>query len=264
MSLRRITTDKSLPLDAPAAAAASAVRPLALLACSSRYGSTALVSGSTRLLVYATQQDIVASILSSSDHAPEPRSAVDLPGVPAQLKFSCDESRLFALPEAGSCVWLCETVPAARLLSTISVPAGDKVLQIYPNPGLADLCYAITASGALLAVDVGSSQNHEFMSVPIPPGDQLITTACWSRKGKQLACGTASGTIIRVSLDGSVKGTIPAPPALPADSSVRHILWLENSVFLVAYACDSDEPAVMFQVSVSLSVYITLRRPTTA
>ena len=78
-------------------------------------------------------------------------------------------------------------------------------------------------------------------------------TACWSAKGKQLVVGTPSGKLVQYTPEGEAKAEIPSPLELdpPAQYYPSFVRWLENDIFLVAYAQvhgSPDEPLEVFVI----------------
>lgn len=216
--LKRISTDSFFP-----ASSGKHLPTSSLLACSSIYSYTCLASD-TGLGIYKTA-DISSAIEAKADIFV---GEIKLASPALVIKLSGSEKRVFVVT--------CDTVHVYDVLSILSTShrepsysikeSNDPICDIFPNPAIDnESCVASTKSGRLLSLLNGST-------TPIPV-DFQTTTACWSKKGKQLACGTTTGQIVRILLDGTVKNTIAAPNGV--SSSVNHVIWVETKVFIAVY-----------------------------
>ena len=93
---------------------------------------------------------------------------------------------------------------------------------ILPNP-TSDTFVILTSSNELFHLD----SSYSLSKIPI----KGVETVTWSQKGKQLACGV-DGSIIQITIDGTVRNTIPHPPSFP-NSRILDIQWIENKVFII-------------------------------
>lgn len=113
--------------------------------------------------------------------------------------------------------------------------AGEPLIDLCPNPAPDSPLLAVLGSSAapLTIFNLETSAVHATF-----PSDLGATSACWSVKGKQLAVGTASGTIVQLSPEGEQKALVPTPTDLSSNGAfeVRSVEWLENNVFLATYA----------------------------
>ena len=70
-----------------------------------------------------------------------------------------------------------------------------------------------------------ANSNGSLTNVDLDP----VSSICWSRKGKQLACGLKTGKIAQVTPGGVVKKTHEAGVA---QCQVLDLLWLEGIFYL--------------------------------
>ncbi|TPX72537.1 hypothetical protein CcCBS67573_g05788, partial [Chytriomyces confervae] len=119
---------------------------------------------------------------------------------------------------------------------TLTCPSGGNLL-LQPNPETyPELCAIVTSELELYML---SESSGEFKNLQ---GSANTTAICWSRKGKQLAVGDSSGFVRQLSVEGAVKKTIPPPPQYAnVQTSVEHILWLEDKTLVVFYSVEDDE-----------------------
>ncbi|KAJ3266691.1 hypothetical protein HDU76_011907, partial [Blyttiomyces sp. JEL0837] len=61
------------------------------------------------------------------------------------------------------------------------------------------------------------------------------TCICWSRKGKQLACGRVDGKIVRINPEGAVKGQIEPPPSMNREGPVEGLTVVGRYGFVAVY-----------------------------
>ena len=67
----------------------------------------------------------------------------------------------------------------------------------------------------------------------------------WSRKGKQIACGTKTGEILFFNTNADLKNKISRPEQLSEPCYVQYIEWLQDKSFLVFYICQDQETRVI-------------------
>ncbi|OAJ41146.1 hypothetical protein BDEG_24791 [Batrachochytrium dendrobatidis JEL423] len=117
--------------------------------------------------------------------------------------------------------------------TSTKVDRGD-ILDILPNPEfMPDIVAVLTADYRLCFI-------HLTGTVTLVDSPN-ITAISWSRKGKQIACGTKNGHILRITPNGEVKRDIPNPPQLET-GSVSQILWLEDRVLVGVYSEAQSDP----------------------
>lgn len=124
-------------------------------------------------------------------------------------------------------------------MRTLSAVAPAPLLDLCPNPAPDSPLLAVVSPSAPLTIfNLETSSVHS--TFPASP-DGAPTAACWSVKGKQLAVGTASGTILQYTPEGDQKARLARPADLALEPGappfeVRALEWLENLVFLATYA----------------------------
>lgn len=78
-------------------------------------------------------------------------------------------------------------------------------------------------------------------------GFLLNIIVTWSRKGKQIACGTKTGEIVFHDTNADLKKKISRPKQLSESHQVQYIEWLEDRSLLVIYVSQDNETCV-FQI----------------
>jgi nucleoporin NUP159 len=125
---------------------------------------------------------------------------------------------------------------SAPLKTLPALVAGESLIDLCPNPAPDSPLLAVLAPSAAAPLTIFNLETSAVHATF--PSDLAATSACWSVKGKQLAVGTASGTIVQLSPEGEQKALVPAPADLSPSGAfeVRSVEWLENNVFLATYA----------------------------
>lgn len=116
------------------------------------------------------------------------------------------------------------------------------IYDFAPNPeAFPDICAVLFSSGSLSLVNLDSgsiSSTSTNITDPQHPlyaaagqdgGNGVISAINWSKKGKQLAVGTKSGSILQITPDDAftVKNEIPPPPsedAIPVSYLVKRLV----------------------------------------
>lgn len=75
-----------------------------------------------------------------------------------------------------------------------------------------------------------------------------FTAACWSVKGKQLACGTRDGRIVQYTPEGEERASIPSAK----EGGVIDVRWLENDLFYVVYAASISSDGLPLETPTSI------------
>ncbi|WPG97971.1 Hypothetical protein R9X50_00075400 [Acrodontium crateriforme] len=177
-----------------------------------------------------------------------PQATLSIPRV-NQVAFSSDESCLVIAAEQGGGLAVYDT---NALVNGGQEPAfeiatnGVSVRQLVPNPNpspdFAQYFGIVLEGGQLLLADLkerklvnNSGGNAVF--------HEKVTSACWSRLGRQLVAGRSDGTAVQIDPRGNVKAEIPRPPQLAnlGDSrAIGHpltsIYWLETHDFLLIHS----------------------------
>ncbi|KAK9659874.1 hypothetical protein K7432_018346, partial [Basidiobolus ranarum] len=167
-------------------------------------------------------------------------------GVVQHVRLSADELTLVIGTSTGDI--LLYDIPTLKQQNgnvdpykTISL--GNPIRDIRPNP---------SAKPTQLAVLLSDS-NLKFVdfSGEVQQVGSTYTAICWSRKGKQIACGNTQSEVFLIACDGTTKGSIQPPPSIvETPHYVESIYWLENTVFNIVYNIQSGDPEEGHEYSV--------------
>ncbi|KAK5685864.1 hypothetical protein LTS10_001977 [Elasticomyces elasticus] len=164
----------------------------------------------------------------------------------SQVAFSSDEACLVVVAETGGGLGVYDTNALLKgnkdTAFTVSTN-GVGVRQLLPNPNpsseLAHMFGLVLETGQLLLADL-SKQDLSKNSQGNPVFAEGVTSACWSRLGKQIVAGRGDGTAAQIDPQGNVKAEIPLPPRLPELSqnspmALMSIYWLDTNEFLLIH-----------------------------
>ncbi|KAJ8326502.1 hypothetical protein O5D80_005250 [Batrachochytrium dendrobatidis] len=215
-----------------------------LLVCSAKYGLTVYSTMNGFAIAYSA--DIVNTISNAPQHSkPSLPSESVLVSVQldsnqsvTHLRLSFDQNLIIVATTQSmilsySVPDLLKASAAPTPKTSTKVDRGD-ILDILPNPEfMPDIVAVLTADYRLCFI-------HLTGTVTLVDSPN-ITAISWSRKGKQIACGTKNGHILRITPNGEVKRDIPNPPQLET-GSVSQILWLEDRVLVGVYSEAQSDP----------------------
>ncbi|KAI8897287.1 hypothetical protein BC833DRAFT_594460 [Globomyces pollinis-pini] len=137
-----------------------------------------------------------------------------------------------------------------------SIVFEQKIIKILPNPeSFPDQIAILTEDNCVHFVAISTGEKILVKSDP-------VTAFCWSVKGKQLCCGTKSGTIFQVTPQGDIKKQIARPEETAENSYIANILWLDNTVFFVVYQTDIEDKEAEIRVIVGGSKVYVVDEPT--
>ncbi|KAJ3217256.1 hypothetical protein HK099_005537, partial [Clydaea vesicula] len=111
--------------------------------------------------------------------------------------------------------------------------------DLKPNPDqFPNLCTILFDDGSVLNVDVTDGKIIESKL------NEKISSICWSKQGKRLACATVTGDIIQFTPEFEEKKRIAPPPSFieefGSEVSIKSLTWIENKTFL-AYFLKNDD-----------------------
>ncbi|KAJ1674957.1 hypothetical protein EV182_002220, partial [Spiromyces aspiralis] len=214
-----------------------------LLAISQVYG--VLISGSPDGIVMFNADKAARAISEDqgdADLVEFPSSvgvvAVDMKarGLVTHVGLSGDSSRLFVAVSGGKLL-MYDLVglynnPGAQPLREVSFDA--EITDVRPNPASESQAVAVLLkSGEIVMFNYHTEMRSHF------PKTETFTSMCWSPKGKQIACGTASGLIMQFTEGGQEKKRYERPPSTEStdhsDHGVLSLEWVETFVFLAMY-----------------------------
>ncbi|KAI1314889.1 hypothetical protein EDD11_001612 [Mortierella claussenii] len=204
-----------------------------LFAVSNKFGY--FVAGSSHCFVFDKLSTLRKAFLEGSEeeNAFESRTKIDIPNNALRMiRLSADEQTVVASLVGGKIL----LYKASDLMAKVtgvqpygSLELDDEILDIRPNPspeknGLA----------AVLLVN----QSIKLINMDGAPSVTLnkckYTAMAWSAKGKQIMCGTATGTLQQIDPEGVIKKEHQANPDNDGQW-VMFINWIETSVFIVVY-----------------------------
>ncbi|KAK5729601.1 hypothetical protein LTR17_011788 [Elasticomyces elasticus] len=164
----------------------------------------------------------------------------------SQVAFSSDEACLVVVAEQGGGLGVYDTNALLKgnkdTAFTVSTN-GVGVRQLLPNPNpsseLAHMFGLVLETGQLLLADL-SKQDLSKNSQGNPVFAEGVTSACWSRLGKQIVAGRGDGTAAQIDPKGEIKAEIPLPPRLPELSpnspmALMSVYWLDTNEFLLIH-----------------------------
>ncbi|EIW68597.1 hypothetical protein TREMEDRAFT_74106 [Tremella mesenterica DSM 1558] len=221
------------------------------------------VSNGLGLLIVGSNSDVKIHRLqdvhkelegAAKDASPvcEPLVTLSLHARPVWIRLAMDETRLVVATADGSGLFLWRLMDAVNgntnpyHIFTSNIPS--LLSDVIPNPSppaaneaLSHYVLLLTDQGFVI-IDIEACQ----MSAPLPG---QFTCASWSVKGKQMVCGTTSGTLVQYTPEGVEKAAIPSPPDLDPSFRPTFVHWLETDLFLVCYASSGalpDDPLELF------------------
>ena len=189
---------------------------------------------------------------ASGDEKYLPIDALNTISVPrlSHVAFSADESCLIIASEQGGGLAVYETDTLARggKDSAFQISTeGVAIRHLLPNPnkeqGTAHLFGVVLTNGQLVMADLQKRALVDGKNGKV--FQRNVTSACWSKKGKQIVVGLGDGTCAQIDPQGEVKAQIPAPPQLASIKDdeyqsaqampVTAIHWLETYKFFIIY-----------------------------
>ncbi|KAJ2367077.1 hypothetical protein IW150_005768, partial [Coemansia sp. RSA 2607] len=116
------------------------------------------------------------------------------------------------------------------------IDLSTEIRDVRTNPQeMPSLVAVLTLSGDVQIVDISSSSVKCIAAA----SDQITTSICWSRKGKQIICGDSSALLKqRVPTDGTVKRTIKPQSDddnIQPDFAVLAVDWIDTYTFFALY-----------------------------
>ncbi|KAK4890751.1 hypothetical protein LTR27_010570 [Elasticomyces elasticus] len=164
----------------------------------------------------------------------------------SQVAFSSDEACLVVVAETGGGLGVYDTNALLKGNKETAFTVGTNgvgVRQLLPNPNpsseLAHMFGLVLETGQLLLADL-SKQDLSKNAQGNPVFAEGVTSACWSRLGKQIVAGRGDGTAAQIDPKGEIKAEIPLPPKLPELSqnspmALMSIYWLDTNEFLLIH-----------------------------
>ncbi|KAK6404142.1 hypothetical protein LTR81_021011 [Elasticomyces elasticus] len=204
-------------------------------------GPEGLVIARTSTIRDAFQQSSGGS--KTVDFTPELTIGV---GRCSQVAFSSDEACLVVVAEQGGGLGVYDTNALLKGNKDTAFTVrtnGVGVRQLLPNPNpsseLAHMFGLVLETGQLLLADL-SKQDLSNNAQGNPVFAEGVTSACWSRLGKQIVAGRSDGTAAQIDPKGEIKAEIPLPPKLPELSqnspmALMSIYWLDTNEFLLIH-----------------------------
>jgi WD40 repeat protein len=107
------------------------------------------------------------------------------------------------------------------------VQVNDEIINFNPNLEAEPQTVAFFTSKGLY---IATFDGKITMSKDTPG----ITSICWSRKGKQIACALSDGSIQQIKPNGQIALSIPADKDV-SGMKIKELLWLETKLFVAMY-----------------------------
>ncbi|KAG2364542.1 hypothetical protein BDR07DRAFT_1401153 [Suillus spraguei] len=202
------------------------------------FAAVARDSNSGTILVLSPLSDLRSAFATAKETDDQPynfqRNVSLGAATPNIIVFACNDSRLvIGLAEGSVMVYATEHLfspgygPVNPIYSLPAVPSAF-IVSISPNTGdLPELSFSTSRNSHLWGVG--------WQGVyPIPFPHQVLS---WSPKGKQLALGMRSGSIVTYAptSTSAPKSSIPSPPSA-SNACVISTTWLSASSFHAIYA----------------------------
>ncbi|KAI8645004.1 hypothetical protein BD408DRAFT_96639 [Parasitella parasitica] len=215
--VKSLVTDAKLNL--PDAQAVQTEDHLSLLECSSKYGyfvaatAKGFCLGKTEKLrktVYATGKGEAALF--------EELIQVEVKqGKIHHINLSADQLELFVSVASGTLLTysvrdIVQQKESASPLQTYSV--GCEIINLHPNP---------EAYPDIIAIQTKKNQCELIQNNGVIATIDDVHSICWSRKGKQIACGSSDGSINTYNLEGKLVVEIKPPAAFQGDEESRRV-----------------------------------------
>ncbi|KAJ1920810.1 hypothetical protein H4219_001046 [Mycoemilia scoparia] len=211
-----------------------------LLAISQTYGF--MLAGTPSGLSFIKSHDAAEAVINDNNPSkmvPFPQKIeVDLTkwGSITHISLSGDSTKTF-IAFAGGLLLTLDTfsIPKNQNLTPLKETRfNDEIFDVRPNPDEASpLTAVLFKSNKVLIINSQTGEETSF------PNKDKFTSISWSRKGKQIACGTSLGNIVQFTSAGVEKNRYPGPP--PTDDAdltecaVLSLEWVDNMVFLAVY-----------------------------
>ncbi|KAI5478768.1 feruloyl esterase-like protein [Pseudohyphozyma bogoriensis] len=229
-------------------------QPGNLLAVSNVFGWA--VAGTMEGFALFSMATLRSTFANSPPHQAAPVEATPTLIVPSParvdfVRFAFGDKLVIVGTRDGSVgVWKLKSLVEGNTAPAYGFPpaAPGPIIDILPNPAPSSPLLAILAAGSLTVYDLSTFTPHSTFPPSLSP-----TSACWSVRGKQIAVGTANGSIGQFTPEGEVKAEIGLPVFPPESAGgvweVRSLWWLENNVFMATYARPkSAEPSHEYEV----------------
>ncbi|KAK3070564.1 hypothetical protein LTR53_010245 [Teratosphaeriaceae sp. CCFEE 6253] len=219
-----------------------------LLSVASRRGLVAAAGADT--LVIAKTQSVRDAFTAGGQESKTisftPEASIAVPRV-SHVAFSSDESCLVVVAEQGGGLAVYETDGLANQGTNPAFQIstdGRGVRQLLPNPNpaseTAHLFAIVLQTGQLLLADL-KTRGLAKTSGGSPVFHDNVTSACWSRLGKQIVAGRGDGTAVQIDPKGDIKAEIPIPPRVPdlagstGQVALMSVYWLDTNEFLLVH-----------------------------
>eukprot|EP00842_Homolaphlyctis_polyrhiza_P000111 jgi/Hompol1/10/HPOL_001306-RA len=225
----------------------------ALLAVSSRRGFVVLPASSNEFAFVRSGPLIKAMRESSPRQILKADATVALPTIitlpdtmrakPLSfIRLSADELSIIAVCESTLAVFDVATIAAVAPgkssiapIASVNIEGGD-ILDMRPNPEFLPSAVAVLSSDNRVRI-----VHLDGNIVVLPTTD--VTAICWSRKGKQIACGTRSGHVVKATPAGEIKKDDKPPPTSDvAGFIIKELVWLDDRVVLAIFSSVPSEP----------------------
>ncbi|KAI9144578.1 hypothetical protein BKA69DRAFT_1036114 [Paraphysoderma sedebokerense] len=176
------------------------------------------------------------------------------------LALSSDELTLFvAIAKDGpkAELWIYDVREVAKSSAVVPVHKVsvdcEEIMDIRPNTGdQAELVALLGDNRKLTLVDSKAGNVLRVFPMDDITSRDDIPIVCWSPKGKQIAIGTATGTIYQLSSNGDIKQTIPPPADFPG-RFVDELAWVHSSTFIAFVTeeldCSASSDLVIVQLA---------------
>ncbi|KAG0231904.1 hypothetical protein BGW42_008571 [Actinomortierella wolfii] len=165
------------------------------------------------------------------------------------LRLSADESHLIVVTNTQrillySLEALFQHPTETKPFKSINVK--KDILDLQPNPSTErnDMAAILFTDQTIRIVSLEGTIISELK-------DEKFTAMGWSSKGKQIMCGTATGSMIQYTPEGQKK-KVHLPPQENQGDRVVSIKWLETAVILAAYCKPEEDDAPVHQYQVSI------------
>ncbi|EIN05033.1 hypothetical protein PUNSTDRAFT_138214 [Punctularia strigosozonata HHB-11173 SS5] len=196
-------------------------------------------------IVFSPVSQLYSTLSTSKDEETSIQPSRTLPfslGTPTTLVFALHDSRFVVSTTQGqvhvfdASVLLTAGSGDVQPLRSFPSPAPGGPRQIVPNPGDIPELIAVLHETDAEVIDVQKLEPVAGWKGGGTP-ETTPTTLTWSPKGKQIAIGLQSGSIVTFAptAPSAPKSTIPAPPSA-AGKGVISASWLSNPMLHTIYA----------------------------
>ncbi|XP_050514328.1 nuclear pore complex protein Nup214 [Diabrotica virgifera virgifera] len=218
-----------------------------LISCASRYGL--LFAGSNSPSLKVIQVKTVENFTHKDKEISQfPRRTIPLPSPAKHVSVNCDSTLLAVVIQRDNCPVVIfydvlsfykQNVVVVKEVRLSATP-GTFITEVGWNPAIPGI-FTACKNDKILGVYELKGSSVEINELPAAAGSVSFS---WSPKGKQIAVGSITGTIVQYKPDLKAVRKIEAPPFETAPSLIS-LCWVSNFQFIGVYQFPEDAKLIV-------------------